>query len=264
MSEPSDWEPLPEDQLLLHPGEVPFAPPSPPPPPVPPGTPLKVAPQEHPQAERMLQQLQAQLKQAPAPRSLLAEAERREQKERRKLQAVNSPQLADLHTVQAGRAPGQVQIEFDPGEHGRDDREDEAWFKSLPAAERERLQAVWSQRRVQHLGTQPAMRRSKNQRSMAAIVVATAVMLLGSGTYWHATIGAGICAGIIWRHVPPCRFRYPVIAFACLFVLQLLAWGVTGGDPPRQLFMDGILIVALAAMVGFDGEIRRTGGFVEK
>jgi hypothetical protein len=36
---------------------------------------------------------------------------------------------------------------------------------------------------------------------------------------------------------------------------------LVNGAPSPQLFFDAPLLVAFAALVGFDGEMRRTGGF---
>lgn len=259
MAEPSDWEPLPDEQLTLHPGEIATVAPA--------AAPAVAAAQppaatEHPEAARLLQQLQDRLAKAPPAQSLVAEVARGEARQLRQRRAAQAPQLAECRPVQGPR-DGEVPlaVEFEAGEHGRDPREDEGWFQALPLTERQRLQTAWARRRVQQDCVPPAERRSKNQRTTAAIVVFAAVMLLGSHERWHATLGAGICCGIWWRHAGPCRYRYPVIAFVCLLLAQLIAWAADGGQAPRLLFMDSVLLTALAAAVGFDGEIRRSGGF---
>jgi hypothetical protein len=102
--------------------------------------------------------------------------------------------------------------------------------------------------------------RNGNERLVAGILVFVAVMLLGTRVNWHATLGAGVVCGIWWRHARADRFLDPLRAFACMAVLQTLAMLVNGAPSP-QLFFDAPLLVAFAALVGFDGEMRRTGGF---
>ncbi len=75
-----------------------------------------------------------------------------------------------------------------------------------------------------------------------------------------ATMGAGVVCGIWWRHALADRFLDPMRAGLCMLVLQGLAM-VVNGAPSPQLFFDAPLLVSFAALVGFDGEMRRTGGF---
>lgn len=257
MTDPGDWEPLSEQDLTRHPGE--FA--EPPPPTKEQKVPKDAAPD--PEAERLLQRLIDRIASAPPPANVLSGVQRKERRKRRLEHAVTTEQFADAEPVRSEVTERDLplDVEFAPGEDGRDPREDEAWFRALPAGERERLHQSWSHKRVQALDNSAAQRRVRNRRLTAGIVVFAATALLGTRHFWHATLGAGVICGIWWRHSPPDRFRDPLLAFVCLLVLQMLAWGVGGGDPPQGLFMDAILVVALATVVGFDGEIRRTGGF---
>lgn len=319
MSEPSDWEPLPAEDLAMHPGELgrgalyeratlppppTFAPPpglapprlapsSKPAPPAfgpPPGLapphglapPPKLAPPskpaqpaepsravppvepEDPSAGRMLQALKSKLAEAGPSHSLIAEVQRRELRERRQKRAANK--LADCAEVKSTLQPKDVPLDivFTTPLPERDGRQDEDWFKRLPEVEQNRLLGVWSQQ-VEHTASdQPVHRRNRDERLIICLVVFAATLAGGTHGQWYATVGAGIGCGIWWRYLPPDRFTDPVTAFACFFVAQLLAWGVGGGDPPRGMFMDAILLVALASLTGFHGEIRRSGGFVAK
>lgn len=141
-----------------------------------------------------------------------------------------------------------------------DPREDEPWFHELPDAEQQRLRRVWAEKRAAAVRAAGNVARNGNERLVAGILVFVAVMLLGTRVNWHATLGAGIVCGIWWRHARADRFLDPLRAFACMAVLQSLAMLVNGAPSP-QLFFDAPLLVAFAALVGFDGEMRRTGGF---
>ena len=48
---------------------------------------------------------------------------------------------------------------------------------------------------------------------------------------------------------------------ACLFVAHLLAMWAAAGDGHPLAWVDMSVIAASAAVLGFDGEMRRTGGF---
>ena len=135
------------------------------------------------------------------------------------------------------------------------------WFQRLPPAEQERLRAQWQQRRAR-CGKRVLMQGSqRNRRFVAAVACSVATIFAGTGAYWHATIGAGVCCGLWWRHTRPDRFMDPLSAMACLFVAHLLAMWAAGGDGHPLAWVDLCVIAACAAVLGFDGEIRRTGGF---
>jgi hypothetical protein len=149
-----------------------------------------------------------------------------------------------------------------PGLDGRDGREDEPWFQQLPAAEQDRLRKAWALRREQVVEDRPGQRRGRNRRFVAALLVFTAVWAAGASAWWHATLGAGIVCGLWWRRIAPCRYRDPMIALLCLLVAYVVAWVASGSDTmPPNSFLDAVLLVAFASLVGFDGEIRQTGGF---
>jgi len=141
-----------------------------------------------------------------------------------------------------------------------DEREDSEWFRQLPATEQQRLHKVWAEKRASAARAASNVRRNGNERLVAGLLVFVAVMLLGTRVNWHATLGAGIVCGIWWRHARADRFLDPLRAFVAMAVLQVLAM-LVNGYPSPQLFMDAPLLIAFAALVGFDGEMRRTGGF---
>ena len=88
-----------------------------------------------------------------------------------------------------------------------------------------------------------------------------ATIFAGTGHLWHATLGAGVCCGIWWRHARPDRFLDPFGAMACFFAMHVVAIWVAGAEPHPIGWVDLCVLGGCAAVVGFDGEIRRTGGF---
>ncbi len=270
-----DWAPLPAEELCQRPGEhvelprravAPSAP-MPPAAPVPP----PLTPAQQREAERALAALQAKLAHAAPATSFVAEVQHREQRAARKQLAAHRADLeATLVTAAAPVAPAAPaapepaapKVEYDPGRDGRDEREESEWYRGLPPAEQQRLRAVWAGKRALAATATSIQRRLGNRRLVAALVVFAAVFALGSHVLWHATLGAGVVCGLWWRHSAADRFLDPVRAVACFFALQSLAMVAADVANPA-LFMDSVFVVAFAALVGFDGEIRRTGGFVK-
>ncbi len=204
-------------------------------------------------------ELQAKLARQKPATSFVAQAQHREDRQRRKAQAGAAPALAAM-VVQGSDPTAVPRVEYAAGAEGRDEREESAWFRQLPPAEQDRLRKVWGDKRELSCGAASAERRRGNRRFVAAIVVFAATIVLGTHIYWHATLGAGIACGLWWRRTAPDRFLDPLRAIASLFPMQGTAMVVHQQVNPT-LFMDSVLLVALAAIVGFDGEIRRTGGF---
>ncbi|HEU4419454.1 MAG TPA: hypothetical protein VFT55_10985, partial [Planctomycetota bacterium] len=137
---------------------------------------------------------------------------------------------------------------------------EEAWYKALPAAEQQRLQSTWAQKRQLDVSHGARQRRYRNRRFFAALIAFAAVLITGTGIQWAATVGAGICCGIWWRHSVPDRFLDPLRAFGCFFGMHSIAMAAHGAFV-TLLFMDAILLIGFGTIVGFDGEIRRTGRF---
>lgn len=269
MSEASDWEPLPEASRWSHPGELGAVPvpgvASAPLVPSAAATPASAAappPPPDPAAEAALRHLQRRLAACGPATSLVAAVQQRERRQRRQRAAAQAPFADGLRVVHSTlRGPDDVPVPgVAPAPVELDAREHEPWFQALPTAERARLRQTWAARQQQAGAAQAVMRRNRNRRTVAAVGIAGAVVLLGTGIAWHATLGAGVLCGIWWRHVLPDRCRDPVIAFVCLLVTHLVAL-LANGHVSGGLFMDAILMLALAAVVGFDGEIQHTGGF---
>jgi hypothetical protein len=295
------WAPLPADAQCAHPGELamlgkrelppPPAPESAPSAASPAAVPDKVAPAPEPEDPAVLHALaalRAKIAAAPAPTSMVAEVEERHRRELRRQQRRRQPPAAELQAAVV-RAPV---VAAEPAAEGapavtpatavpaatlapptqdvattagaiaddRDPREDEPWFHELPDVEQQRLRRAWAEKRAAAVRAASNVARNGNERLLAGVLVFIAVMLLGTRVNWHATLGAGIVCGIWWRHARADRFLDPLRAFACMAVTQALAM-LVNGSPSPQLFMDAPLLVAFAALVGFDGEMRRTGGF---
>ena len=214
-----------------------------------------------------LQALRAKIAGAPSPHSMVAEVMQRERSLQRRAQLrQESIQRRDLAaTLVVGSeprpaAPPDPVVEYAEGQDGRDEREESEWFLALPDQEQQRLRTAWASKREQGLAAGSVQRRNQHRRFVAALFVFAVVWLLGTGVHWYATLGAGIVTGIWWRHAAADRFLDPLRACGVQFVLQGLAMVVTC-QPSGTMFLDAPLLVAFAALVGFDGEIRRTGGF---
>jgi hypothetical protein len=251
-----DWAPLPAERLCERPGDVvdlaPRTPKPSPPPPAPP-------PPPDPAAERALAALQQRLARQQPGNSFIAQSRHDEQRAARRMKAAGDARLASTLAHGDG-APVLPTVEYAAGADGRDAREESDWFRSLPADEQARLHEAWAQKRTRADDSAAGQRRTRRQRFVAAQIVFVAAIFLGTGAFWHATVAAGIVCGIWWRHASPDRFLDPLRALACMYGLHAVAMlaqqrFVTG------MFWDSIFVVALAALVGFDGECRRTGGF---
>lgn len=167
----------------------------------------------------------------------------------------------------AAAAPPPTATGASPVEYGDDEVDPEAvaatadWFLRLPAAEQQRLRAHWQQKRARGGARHAQHARLANRRFLAAVACSVATIFAGTGHLWHATLGAGVCCGIWWRHARPDRFLDPFGAMACFFAMHVLAIYATAAEPHPIGWVDLCVLGSCAAVVGFDGEIRRTGGF---
>ena len=245
-----------------------------------------------PEAEKALQALKDKIARRPAAQSLIAQVQKREEKrarkEERKHRAAEAPELAAVVPVRlpvvAPNPPGEpagdwegqpagqpaaqpaVPLAGEPGPSEelllRDPREDETWFRGLPEAEQQRLVAAWSLRRERMKLDRPGQLRLRRDRFVSALLVFATVWLLGSGSYWLATVGSAILTGIAWQNLPACRFRDPILACVVYGLCQALAFLVSTDTVMHPgLVNDVLLLVPIAGLLGFSGEMRRTGGF---
>lgn len=257
-----DWAPLPAEKLVVRPGEVEA--PAPPPAKMPrPATP-RPRRRPTPEGERAFAELQQRLLAMPPSDSIVAEMQRREQREarRRDGRARAGEQLAATVVAVDEVVEPAPELEFDEGHSEVDPRELEPWFQGLPETERERLRETWAAKRDRFADQKQVQRRVANRRTVAALLCFAAVFVLGSHAMWHVTFGAGIVCGIWWRHAPPDRMMDPIRAAVCMIGLQCVALLAFGAISPTLGF-DCVLLVGMTALVGFDGEIKRSGGFSE-
>lgn len=273
------WAPLPTGELSLHPGEAAAprgkveAPPAAVPAeaaspaaaaPVPPPAPT-------PEQERALAELAAKVAQQRQPASLVGQVLQREHRQQHKLARARKLReagggaagmllepLAAAPTadalVRSASAAGETPPERDP-------RLSEPWFLSLPSAEQERLRKAWRHQHERQLLDQPHHVRERHRRSVSALLTFAVVAVLGGASAFLAMCAGGLTA-IWWRYTRPGRFGDPVTAATCFYVVHAIGAIVNGGVSPSLVF-DSILVVAIAALVGFSGEMRSSGGFVD-
>lgn len=275
----ADWEPLAPDRLGQHPGEwepaaagsaleralanpAPKArgavrpPPAPPPPPPPPPP----APEPSPAAAALLGDLRARLA-ATAPKDPLAvQLQRSLDRRARKQRAGRAPFAQQV--MPASTAPRTEELPLPVVYEDRDPREDERWFHELPPDEQQRLRAAWQRQRAQLVGMAAGQQRCQWRRCAAALVVFAVTAAVGTHIAWPVTLAAGALCALFWRVRGPDRFADPLVALGCLMVPHAIAAFVHGyAEHLPRMFQDAILLVAFAAIAGFDGEIRRSGGF---
>lgn len=249
--ESDDWAPLAAD-APLHPGEqvdVKSAP----------ATAASAAastgrePPRDAAADAAMRALHAKLAKLPPSRSLVTQVMRREQRPARR-----SPPKP---LAPSGTAP--VSEPFAPPAEFIESPAavtEQPWFRGLPQAEQERLQQAWACREQRLEVDTPWRKRERNRRSMLALGVFAAVTVLG-GSRWWLVMGAGGLTAAWWRHRQPDRIGDPVTATICFYVASAISAAFHGGLSPSLVF-DSILVVALGALVGIEGEMRSSGGFV--
>lgn len=255
--EQDDWAPLPSGASQAHPGEDVHV-----------RAKQTIAPGMEPGAaapERAVRDVAADLalralhdrltRQRPS-QSLVAQVMRREQESVRRAAAAAVPATA----TPAATPPSAPEFTESGAAEHQTMVADEAWFRGLPAAEQERLRQVWASKEQRLLLDVPWRRREKNRRSQLALFVFATVAVLGGSTWW-LVMCAGVLTAIWWRYRSADRIGDPVTATICFFAVSAFAAAVHGGVSPSLVF-DAILVTALAAMIGMEGEMRSTGGFV--
>lgn len=285
------WAPLPTEALSLHPGEataprevVAAAPPvaaadaaapavaAPAPTPAsrPAPTPAS-SPAPTPEQERALAELAAKVAKQRQPTSLVGQVLQREHRQQSKQARAKklreaagadvAPQVVATASLQPADAPACHGMAGGEPPPDHDPRLAEPWFLSLPAAEQERLRKAWRHQHERQLLDQPHHVRERHRRSVAALLTFAVVAVLGGASALLAMCAGGLTA-IWWRYTRPGRFGDPVTAVTCFYVVHAIAALVNGGVSPSLVF-DSILVVAIAALVGFSGEMRSSGGFVD-
>ncbi|MCB9884861.1 MAG: hypothetical protein H6838_05175 [Planctomycetes bacterium] len=254
MSSEDDWEPLPDAAQSAHPGERVEVAARPVPPPAAPA----MAPGRDIAADVALRALHNRIAKAPPSASLVAQVMRREQEAERQRAASAASRPAPRPAPTSPPPAVATAPEFAAPPLGP---EDEAWFSGLPAAEQERLRLAWSRQEQRLQLDTPWRRRGQNRRSAAALAVFAAVAVLGGASAWLALGAGGVCA-VWWRNKRPDWLGDAAAAITCFFVAHAISACVNGGVSPSVVF-DSLLVTALSALIGYEGEMRASGGFVE-
>ncbi len=168
--------------------------------------------------------------------------------------------------------PGAPAMDAVPGVHrvaygvDRDPREDEPWFLQLPTAEQQRLRSSWHRTRHRFDGRRPAFWRDVRRAAWQGALVFFVVGLLQVPTFGVAAIPrfalAGAVAAPLGRLAGGGRFAFALVGFLALAL-------VSGANVLAVLFSPIGLPSALIAchgmaLLGFDREMQRSGGFDEK
>jgi hypothetical protein len=278
-----DWEPLANDQLCSHPGELsdckklPGAPA-----PVPAAAPFVAAPVVAavpvaaavaapapakrapltPEQQQLLAELKAKIADNPEAAGILATERKRREKEQRKQRAAVNPALAASAVV---RVPGAApEVAIDEVASDVDARELEPWFRELPPEEQERLRDQWHmlRHRYDDAGKHWRKRMHRSVGYGALVFFALGVLqalLLGGFVYVPIlTVYGAIAAGIA-ELCGGGRFTFSA-AGGVAFVATM---GVAVFLQPFSLF-SLVLACYCMGLVGMDGEMRRSGGFREE
>ncbi len=264
MSEPSDWDPLPTPQVeaWIDGGMQGLGPK----PPV-----SAQAPRPEPAADPAaaavaLAALQRRLR-AAEPRDPVRVALER------------AAERADLrgHRGAAATADAEVLVRVPPPvatpeySEGRDGREDEAWFRDLPAAEQERLRQAWRQQadsvRLRPRITRRMLLAGAGQGAFVfGIASLLQLPLLGFGVV-PVMLSAGCVAGALMQLTQRGRFQCSLVGglvylFAIVVPMQVVGGGLESMVAQILPILYGLAIVTWASgLIGMDREIRQAGGF---
>jgi len=261
MGQASDWEPLPPERLEDAPGagagaDEGFTPPS-----TPPDTAAAAAASAR--AELALQALRERIASTPTSEALGATLEHEDRKRRRRRRAAGVERLAACATMASTIRPDEVPlaVEYDGGGEGRDLREDEAWFRALPASERQRLHELWSSARRRAQGSdRPDLRKvgaAMARGAAVAFVVGLLLCAVGGGL---AAAGLLALLGAVGVGVAQCAgggrqtcALAGIVVFPIVYGLALLT---------NPILLLGWMLMAYGfGVLGMTAEMCRAGGF---
>jgi hypothetical protein len=266
-----DWEPLPPEVRIAHPGEV--AGPAPRaraataagPAPLPPAaggenSPPRPTEPASPAALAAFTALQQKLALRPASRSLVAAVMQDQSKRARRQRAIANPDCAAT-LVQLDVPAPTPEVVYRAGPDGRDEREDSDWFVGLPAPEQARLRTQWQRERLRFAKTGRLWwLRLRRAACHGALVLGglgiLQSLLLGGFQLVPAMALAGAVAAGVAMAVRGDRFVYALLGG--------LAWVIVMGPVVlvQPFAMPGLLLAAYGmGAVGMEGEMRRSGGF---
>ncbi len=262
-----DWEPLPPEQLVLHPGEdaaldrAAAAPASP----APAESESRVSSTaELQQQAAAVAAIQERLAAAGPSKSFVSAVERSSGRQRRRRHAA---QRADLQAVDgrdvAPRREGDLPlpVAFAEGREGRDPREEEAWFCALPVEERGRLHDVWAnqrerKRRIARWRPKHAWRAFAHTSLLAAVIGVLCTPLGLSLARVGAIAMIGGVAGLVAHICRSGRFGYAIAGV----VTFLLGMGDALLSSPFVMIA-GLMFSFGFGALGMEQEMRWSGGF---
>lgn len=154
---------------------------------------------------------------------------------------------------------------------GRDPREDEPYFKSLPPAEQQRLRALWDAENQRFLAQPRAFRREQLHLMLSALAVHASVggllALFDGLEVLPGLLLMGLVTGLLWLPMRRTRFAF-ALAGAGVFVIAKgfsFTFGAVGfdelADQSMKLLFTAAVITFGCGLVGFDCEMRLSGGF---
>jgi len=274
-SDPSDWDPLPEVGAAQHPGEAAtFGPPLPAAAAGASAAPLGALP-----AGGLLRGLQLDGRQAALPTVMQrsGSAGRTEPRQREPMQRSESrvprivarapaprpappvpPPAAPKAAPAQPPAPAMVlpAIEIDP-------REQEPWFRALPAAEQLRLQRAWASEQLTSSATPERRRQELLEWFWVAYVVffvsALPLMLVEGLAGFVRMAMAGCVTGMAWQMVPRTRLWCVVSAVAVYFAIVVVPRIGELADSPFDLLvtLGGACIVGYLSSLALHEELHR-------
>ncbi|MGE3175328.1 MAG: hypothetical protein AB7O97_22075 [Planctomycetota bacterium] len=142
----------------------------------------------------------------------------------------------------------------------RDPREDEPWFLELPEAEQERLRTHWHWKRHESTRLRSQLRTELLRSCTFGVAIFGAIglvlaLLVGIwALLWRLSI-AGAVGGLIGRIAGRSRFSFAAAGVLC-------GGAALGGMLFSTIGMSALVLCTWGlALVGYDLEIRRSGGF---
>jgi hypothetical protein len=253
MPEPSDQDPLPGEAERDAGGSAGR-----------PAQPADASPSER--AERALDALRLRLANAP-PADPVARALRRVQRRER---AATAPFTAGARPVRSDLQPQDIPLALEY-EEGRDPREDQEWFRSLPPKEQDRLRREWLRKR--ELLTPVPQRWGRRLLRGAGTGVAVFLLagllqapLLGFGAV-PAMLAAGAVAGALTQFTQRGRFQGSLVSAATYLAFIVVPMVVRDGSMAGVIgsvlpVLGGLVIVTWAGgLIGLEREMQQSGGF---
>ena len=214
-----------------------------------------------PGAERALRELEQRCRDAGPSTSLVAQAQRREERQRRQQQRAPSTQATLQSMVVDARDDPPVAVCVDAAASDLDPRELEPWFRELPADEQQRLHDCWHEERHRFDDRAKISRRRLGRVAVyGGLLFGFMGLLLAPllGTFAKAVplLVAGAIAASGAHAFGGGRFVFAgagSIAFVCVMGLTVFI---------QPLSFAALMLASFGmGLVGMDGEMRNSGGF---